>query len=205
MLLAGFGFKIAAVPFHMWSPDTYEGAPTPVTAFLSVASKAAGFAVLVRVLVVALPGSVLRLDLAAGLHRRHHHDPGQRGGHRPEGHEAHAGLLLHRAGRLRAHRRGGHGQGPVRRGGGAALHPGLFVHQPGALPGGHRRGARHRRTTISRLRRAGPAGALPGHRDGGLLPVAHGLPVHGRLHGQAVRLCRRRSRELAVAGGRGHV
>jgi len=56
MLLAGFGFKIAAVPFHMWSPDTYEGAPTPVTAFLSVASKAAGFAVLLRVLVVALPG-----------------------------------------------------------------------------------------------------------------------------------------------------
>ena len=56
MLLAGFGFKIAAVPFHMWAPDTYEGAPTPVTAFLSVASKAAGFAVLVRVLVVALPG-----------------------------------------------------------------------------------------------------------------------------------------------------
>ena len=55
LLLAGFGFKIAAVPFHMWSPDTYEGAPTPVTAFLSVASKAAGFAVLVRVLVVALP------------------------------------------------------------------------------------------------------------------------------------------------------
>jgi NADH-quinone oxidoreductase subunit N len=55
MLLAGFGFKIAAVPFHMWSPDTYEGAPTPVTAFLSVASKAAGFAVLMRVLVVALP------------------------------------------------------------------------------------------------------------------------------------------------------
>jgi NADH-quinone oxidoreductase subunit N len=56
MLLAGFGFKIAAVPFHMWAPDTYEGAPTPVTAFLSVASKAAGFAVLMRVLLVALPG-----------------------------------------------------------------------------------------------------------------------------------------------------
>lgn len=56
LMLAGFGFKIAAVPFHMWSPDTYEGAPTPVTAFLSVASKAAGFAVLLRVLVVAMPG-----------------------------------------------------------------------------------------------------------------------------------------------------
>lgn len=49
MLAAGFGFKIASVPFQMWVPDVYEGAPTPVTAFLSVASKAAGFAVIVRV------------------------------------------------------------------------------------------------------------------------------------------------------------
>ncbi|MCL5966921.1 MAG: NADH-quinone oxidoreductase subunit N [Deltaproteobacteria bacterium] len=48
MVTVGFGFKIAAVPFHMWSPDVYEGAPTPVTAFLSVGPKAAGFAVLVR-------------------------------------------------------------------------------------------------------------------------------------------------------------
>ena len=49
-VVAGFGFKIAAVPFHMWVPDVYQGAPTPVTAFLSVGSKAAGFAVVVRVL-----------------------------------------------------------------------------------------------------------------------------------------------------------
>jgi NADH-quinone oxidoreductase subunit N len=55
MILAGFGFKIALVPFHQWSPDAYEGAPTPITAFLSVGPKAAGFAVLIRVLVVALP------------------------------------------------------------------------------------------------------------------------------------------------------
>ena len=48
MLIAGFGFKIAAVPFQMWVPDVYEGAPTPVTAYLSVASKAAGFAVVLR-------------------------------------------------------------------------------------------------------------------------------------------------------------
>lgn len=45
---AGFGYKIAVVPFHMWSPDVYEGAPTPVTAFLSVGPKAAGFAALIR-------------------------------------------------------------------------------------------------------------------------------------------------------------
>jgi len=42
LLIAGFGFKIAAIPFHMWVPDVYEGAPTPITAYLSVASKAAG-------------------------------------------------------------------------------------------------------------------------------------------------------------------
>ncbi len=55
MLLAGFGFKISAVPFQMWTPDVYEGAPTVVTAYLSVASKSAGFAVLIRVLMTALP------------------------------------------------------------------------------------------------------------------------------------------------------
>ena len=48
MVLAGFGFKTAAVPFHFWCPDVYSGAPTPVTAFLSVAPKAAGFAILIR-------------------------------------------------------------------------------------------------------------------------------------------------------------
>lgn len=64
-VLAGFGFKIAAVPFHQWSPDAYEGAPTPITAFLSVGSKAAGFAVLVRVLITALPD--FRLDWVAVL------------------------------------------------------------------------------------------------------------------------------------------
>jgi len=49
LMVAGFGFKIAAVPFHMWVPDVYEGAPTPVAAYLSVGSKAAGFAIILRV------------------------------------------------------------------------------------------------------------------------------------------------------------
>lgn len=52
-VIVGFGFKISAVPFHFWSPDTYEGSPIPVTAFLSVASKAAGFAGLLQVTFVA--------------------------------------------------------------------------------------------------------------------------------------------------------
>ena len=51
LLLAGFGFKASLVPFHQWAPDTYEGAPTPVTAFLSTASKATGFAILMRVFI----------------------------------------------------------------------------------------------------------------------------------------------------------
>jgi NADH-quinone oxidoreductase subunit N len=60
LMAAGFGFKIAAAPFHMWVPDVYEGAPTPVTAYLSVASKAAGFAVIFRVFDIAfgLPESL---------------------------------------------------------------------------------------------------------------------------------------------------
>jgi len=49
LVIIGFGFKIAVVPFHMWTPDVYEGAPTPITAFFSVGPKAAGFAVLLRI------------------------------------------------------------------------------------------------------------------------------------------------------------
>jgi NADH-quinone oxidoreductase subunit N len=54
-VIAGFAFKVSAVPFHSWAPDTYEGAPTPVTAFLSVASKAAGFVALILVIFIAFP------------------------------------------------------------------------------------------------------------------------------------------------------
>lgn len=54
-VIIGFAFKVSAVPFHSWAPDTYEGAPTPVTAFLSVASKAAGFVALVTLIYVGFP------------------------------------------------------------------------------------------------------------------------------------------------------
>src|SRR5438876_2867441 len=54
LLLVGFGFKISSVPFHMWAPDVYEGAPTSVTALIATGSKAAAFAALIRVLTVAL-------------------------------------------------------------------------------------------------------------------------------------------------------
>lgn len=55
LLLVGFGFKLALVPFHSWAPDVYEGAPTPATAFLAVGSKVAGFAALLRILIEAFP------------------------------------------------------------------------------------------------------------------------------------------------------
>jgi NADH-quinone oxidoreductase subunit N len=54
-IIVGFAFKVSAVPFHSWAPDTYEGAPTPITAFLSVASKAAGFVALITLIYVAFP------------------------------------------------------------------------------------------------------------------------------------------------------
>src|SRR5436190_13869029 len=54
LLACGLCFKVAAVPFHVWTPDVYEGAPTPITAFLSTASKAAAFAIFVRIFYTAL-------------------------------------------------------------------------------------------------------------------------------------------------------
>jgi len=57
LLVAGLGFKISAVPFHMWAPDVYHGAPTPITSFLAMGSKAASFAIMLRIFVGALPGA----------------------------------------------------------------------------------------------------------------------------------------------------
>ena len=61
LILIGLGFKVALIPFHMWTPDVYQGAPTPVTAFMAVGAKAAGFAALLRIFLAALP--VLGKDL----------------------------------------------------------------------------------------------------------------------------------------------
>ncbi len=58
LLLVGFGFKVAAVPFHMWTPDVYDGAPTPISGFMAAAVKAAAFAVMIRVFVVAFGGAL---------------------------------------------------------------------------------------------------------------------------------------------------
>jgi NADH-quinone oxidoreductase subunit N len=60
LLLVGLGFKVSVVPFHFWAPDTYEGAPTPIAGYLSTASKAAGFALLLRLFLVAFPDVALQ-------------------------------------------------------------------------------------------------------------------------------------------------
>ncbi len=56
LVVVGFAFKVSAVPFHTWAPDTYEGAPTPITAFLAVSSKAAGFVALLQLILIAFVG-----------------------------------------------------------------------------------------------------------------------------------------------------
>ena len=70
LLAVGFGFKVAAVPFHMWTPDAYEGAPIPITAFMSTAVKAAGFAAFLRVFLTGFGGmyetwAIIAITLAA--------------------------------------------------------------------------------------------------------------------------------------------
>ena len=68
LVVAGLAFKASVAPFHQWTPDVYEGAPTPVTAFMAVATKAAAFGVLLRLFDVALIDAVD--DLGPGARRR---------------------------------------------------------------------------------------------------------------------------------------
>ena len=68
MMLVGFGFKIATAPFHVWTPDVYEGAPTPVTAFMAAGPKAAGFASFLRVFLFAFPFVIATESVAGRIH-----------------------------------------------------------------------------------------------------------------------------------------
>ena len=97
LVAVGFGFKLAAVPFHMWTPDVYQGAPTSVTAFMAVAAKAASFAAFMRIFVEGLGG--LKADwsllfLLISVCRCH----------RADQHQTDAGLFQHCARRLRVDR-----------------------------------------------------------------------------------------------------
>jgi NADH-quinone oxidoreductase subunit N len=67
MMIAGLAFKASAAPFHMWTPDVYEGAPTPVTAFMSAATKTAALVVMLRVLVTAFPGNADEWTVAVAV------------------------------------------------------------------------------------------------------------------------------------------
>ena len=68
MMLIGFGFKIATAPFHVWTPDVYEGAPTPVTAFMAAGPKAAGFAAFMRVFIIAFPFVAVSSSIQGQVH-----------------------------------------------------------------------------------------------------------------------------------------
>ena len=70
LLACGFLFKVAAVPFHVWTPDVYEGAPTPITAFMSVGPKAAAFAMFLRVFAGALGAGATRVAAGWSAARR---------------------------------------------------------------------------------------------------------------------------------------
>ena len=94
LMFVGLGFKVAAAPFHVWTPDVYEGAPAPVVGFMSTAPKAAAFAVLLRVVFsINAPGRFwLSVD-----RRRSFHDSGQCWRSCAKQREAHAGLFFDRA------------------------------------------------------------------------------------------------------------
>ena len=81
LFIAGFGFKMGLVPFHMWLPDAYEGAPQPITALLAAATKKAGFAAAIRVIIMG--DGRLTFGLGAGPRgdSGNDHDRGQRGRH----------------------------------------------------------------------------------------------------------------------------
>ena len=103
-VLVGLAFKISAVPFHMWTPDVYQGAPTPVTAFFAGAPKVAAMALLIRFTQVALP--TIAPAVAADRHLPVDRVDGARRvrGHRTDQHQAAAGLFVDRPRRLRARR-----------------------------------------------------------------------------------------------------
>ena len=154
LLLVGLGFKVAAVPFHFWTPDVYQGAPTPVTAFMASAGKAAAFAAMLRVLLVALPNfsddyRPVVWVLAVLTRRRRLGDGG-----RADQRQAHARVLVDQPRRLHARRRrgcGAHRRSARRNDGRSAVLLYLL----------HLRGARDRHVRVSSPPSAAPATAPP--------------------------------------------
>ena len=200
-------FKVSAVPFHTWAPDTYEGAPTPVTAFLAVASKTAGFVALlilrVRRASPAAPGRRLRADDLGALHRHHV----RRQPHRPAPDQrgAHARLLRYRAGRLHAGaarrgrrqpRSGGHGAAVDRH-----LPRDLRGDEPRRLRRHHRRGPQDQVGRAQLLRWALPVRAGAGRGDDDLPVLAGRHPAARRAGSPSSRIFQRPGLEPGTTVG----
>ena len=196
LLLAGFGFKASLVPFHQWAPDTYEGAPTPVTAFLSTASKATGFAILIRVFLVALGDPALQAEWTAlliaisvvtmtignltalrqtNVKRLLAYSSIAQAGYMLMGVAA---VLLDPQPDLHRHQR--RADLPVR----------LPVHQRRRLCGGDCDRGGYRQDRVEGLCRAGQTLAMAGRAAVRVPRLAGRHPADGRLHGQVLRLRR---------------
>ena len=146
LLIVGLGFKAALVPFHMWTPDVYEGAPTPVTAYMSVAAKTATFAALARVFVGAVPEAPVETVWVLGGVAAATMIVGNVAALVQEQHQASARVLLHRPRRLPA--RGPGGRQRRYRGDARPRYPEppvlfrrVFLHEPRSLRRRHLLGA----------------------------------------------------------------
>ena len=100
LILVGFSFKISAVPLHFWAPDVYEGSPSPVAGFLSTASKAAGFVILMRVLLNCLPGYQPAVGGGAGCNFSCYDDARKLARPGAEEPQAYAGIFIDRTRRV---------------------------------------------------------------------------------------------------------
>ena len=182
----GSRYKIAAVPFHMWCPDVYEGAPTPFTAFLSVGPKAAGMAALLRFFLTAFgaPGGGRRSSgfpwpVLSGDPRHGDDDRGEPGRARPGEREAAARLLQHRPRRL--HADGGGGGQPTGDRAVMLYLPIYLAHEHWARSSrSWRCGERTGSETARRLSRARQPQSLPGGHAGDLPLLADRDPAASR-------------------------
>ena len=201
MVIAGLAFKSSAAPFHMWTPDAYQGAPTPVTAFMASATKVAAFVVTYRLLVTAFPRERAALDVGDRRHRDRLARDRQHRRARAAERQAAARVLVGLA-------RGLHADPDRRRE--RARRAGAHVLPDPVLRDVARRVRRGRRPR-ARARHAGDArqpgrlrlgAAVPRRLDVGLHARLPRLPAHRRLHRQVLRLRRRLPARLVVADRR---
>ena len=196
MILAGLAFKVSAAPFHMWTPDVYQGAPTSVTAFMSAATKTAALVVLLRVLVTAFPERERVWTIAVAVLAAISLVWGNLAALAQTRREAAARVLVDLARRL--HADGGLGQLGARRAKRSSTTSSRTPRCPSAPSrSSPRASASFARAGDARVARGARLGAaVPRHRDVDV-HARHGrLPAHGRHVRQALRLLGR------VRGGR---